>query len=84
MKTKDERIGCCPMCSLQPGQSAKVESIGDCRGLESRLRQLGLREGDRVKCLCRSPLGDPAAYSIRGAVIALRGRDAAGVKVQWK
>ena len=33
----------------------------------------------RVTCTAVSPAGDPAAYLIRGAVIALRGRDAGGV-----
>ena len=35
--------------------------------------------GTRVTCTAVSPAGDPAAYLIRGAVIALRGRDAGGV-----
>ena len=32
-----------------------------------------------MTCTAVSPAGDPAAYLIRGAVIALRGRDAGGV-----
>ena len=34
-----------------------------------------------MECLGRSPGGDPAAYLIRGAVIALRDRDSRGVLV---
>ena len=35
----------------------------------------------RVECIGISPMGDPAAYLIRGAVIALRSEDAAGIFV---
>jgi ferrous iron transport protein A len=37
---------------------------------------LGLVPGTRVKTLRVSPLGDPKAYLIRGAVIALRAEEA--------
>ena len=33
-------------------------------------------------CQGHSPAGDPAAYLIRGAVIALRARDAAGITLE--
>ena len=42
---------------------------------------MGLTEGARVECLHRSPLGDPAAYAIRGAVVALRDCDSARIAV---
>ena len=35
--------------------------------------------GAAVACVGRSPLGDPGAYRIREAVIAIRDRDARGV-----
>ncbi|MEG2203689.1 MAG: FeoA family protein, partial [Oscillospiraceae bacterium] len=37
--------------------------------------------GTRVECLHRSPAGDPIAFLIRGAMIALRREDAVGVLV---
>ena len=37
---------------------------------------LGLTHGARVRCLFAAPGGDPRAYRIRGAVIALRSEDA--------
>ena len=33
-------------------------------------------------CVAASPAGDPSAYLIRGAVVALRARDAAGIRVE--
>ena len=44
--------------------------------IRRRLRDLGLTDGARVVCLQKSPCGDPAAYLIRGAVMALRRQDA--------
>ena len=63
---------------LKPGEEAVVTSIS---GENRRLRDLGLIEGTKVKCVLKSPLGDPAAYKIRGAVISIRREDAADIKV---
>ncbi len=46
-----------------------------------RLLDLGLINGTIVKVLMKSPSGDPIAYEIRGAVIALRAEDASRVLV---
>jgi len=40
-----------------------------------RLLDIGLVNNTLVECLGRSPAGDPSAYLIRGAVIALRAQD---------
>jgi len=37
-----------------------------------RLLDLGLVPGTRVEVVRRSPVGDPIAFNIRGAIIALR------------
>ncbi len=42
-----------------------------------RLLDLGLVPGTKVEVIRRSPVGDPIAFNIRGAVIALR-REVAG------
>ena len=67
--------------SLRVGQSARVSHIeAETTGsMRRRLLDIGLIPGTRVTCTAVSPAGDPAAYLIRGAVIALRGRDAGGV-----
>ena len=56
---------------LQAGRVLKIQSEG-----AFRLQELGLRPGAEVRCLFASPLGDPRAYLIRGAAIALRKEDA--------
>ncbi len=67
------------LSTLEPGESAVVEAVGGGEAMRRRLMDLGLIGGTRVTCLGRSPAGDPAAYLIRGAVIALRRADASGV-----
>lgn len=67
---------------LPEGQSAYVTEVHSEFSMRQRLADIGLIRGTRVTCLCRSPAGDPAAYLIRGAVIALRRHDAAGIQVE--
>lgn len=67
------------LAALRAGESAVVETVGGAEAMCRRLMDLGLIGGTRVTCLGRSPAGDPAAYLIRGAVIALRGADAGAV-----
>ena len=72
--------------TLPVGRSARVSSVEAEPAMRRRLFDLGLIPGTQVTCMAKSPAGDPAAYLIRGAVIALRGRDAAGVRlgdVSW-
>ena len=64
---------------LPLGQEAVITAVGGEGALRCRLLDMGLIPGTRVTCRGRSPAGDPAAYLIRGAVVALRTRDAASV-----
>lgn len=66
---------------LKQGQIAKVNSLLSTGSIRRRLQDIGLIEGTRVECLQRSPTGDPTAYLIRGAVIALRSEDSSNVIV---
>ena len=50
--------------------------------MRRRLQDIGMVDGTTVECVQRSPLGDPSAYWIRGAVIALRREDASAVQVE--
>lgn len=47
-----------------------------------RLQDLGVVRGTKIKCILRSPLGDPTAYKIRGAIVAIRDEDAQNVLVE--
>lgn len=63
------------LAELEPGESAVVDRLQAAGGLRRRLMDIGLIEGTRVRCVGRSPLGDPSAYLVREAVIALRFSD---------
>lgn len=63
------------LSSLRPGERATVASLETAGSLRRRLLDIGLVEGTQVLCIGRSPAGDPSAYLIRGAVIALRAED---------
>ena len=70
------------LSALRVGQSARVTALEAGSGMRRRLLDIGLIPGTRVTCVAKSPAGDPAAYLIRGAVIALRACDAAGIHTQ--
>lgn len=70
------------LSTLEPGQSARVSGLTADGDIRRRLQDMGLIPGTLVTCCHVSPLGDPKAYTIRGAVVALRAGDAAGVRVK--
>ncbi|MDY3771774.1 MAG: FeoA family protein [Candidatus Faecousia sp.] len=72
------------LCDIAPGQGACVCGLATQGTMRRRLLELGLVDGTMVECLGRSPWGDPSAFLIRGAVIALRKADCAGILVQPK
>jgi len=63
-----------PLTILKPGQEARVMTISArIRGVERRrLMDLGLMPGTKIRVEMTSAGGDPTAYRIRGALIALR------------
>ncbi len=69
------------LSALSPGETAVVKNIRP-GTLSDRLLDLGFTPGASVTCLRKAPLGDPAAYEIRGAVICLRHVDAGAVLVE--
>ena len=67
--------------ALPVGRGARVCRL-DAAGMQRRrLLDLGFVPGAAVTALQASPWGDPVAYGIRGAVIALRQEDAAAIKI---
>lgn len=74
----------CTLSSLCEGQLCSVRELLINGKMRSRLSDLGLIEGTQVLCLMKSFSGDPTAYLIRGAVIALRNDDASKIIVKPK
>lgn len=69
------------LAEIVPGQSAQVKQLHLTGSIRHRLLDLGLIEGTRIECVCKSPAGDPMAYLIRGAVVALRRIDCQKIEV---
>lgn len=70
------------LSDMKIGETAVVERLLIHGSMRRRLLDLGLCECAKVKCVGKSPLGDPSAYLIRGAVIAIRAADARCVIVR--
>lgn len=64
---------------LKQGQTGTVKALLSTGSIRRRLQDIGLIEGTQVQCLQKSPAGDPVAYLIRGAVIAIRSEDSSKV-----
>lgn len=60
------------LSALEPGESGRVVALR-CEGFNRRrLLDLGLTPGTVVECAFPGPMGEPTAYRVRGALIALR------------
>lgn len=71
-----------PMCALKPGETGTVRAVTLTGSMRRRLQDIGLIPGTPIRCIGVSPMGDPSAYRIRGAVIALRADDCRGILLE--
>ena len=80
VESSGESIG---LADLPVGETAEVLRIsGVCRGAErQRFLDLGIVPGTPIGAELRSAGGDPTAYRIRGALIALRKNQASHIRV---
>ena len=67
--------------TLCPGEIAVVKSLNSSGALRRRLLDMGIVEGTRVECLGMSPGGDPRAFLVRGAVLAIRDQDCRDIMI---
>lgn len=74
----------CSLNQLSPGQRASIQRILTEGTMRRRLLDLGMIKDTEIMCLGRSPLGDPSAYLVRGAVIAIRDRDSRQILINIK
>lgn len=71
MKLKEAKV-------LSTVKVVGIEAQGEMR---RRFLDLGIIDGTNIEVLYRSPFGDPTAYLIRGAVIAIREEDSEKIQV---
>ncbi len=69
------------LSELRVGDIGYVEKVNLDDGMKKRLFDLGLVTGTEIQAILQSPTGNPIAYSIRGALIALRKEDTAQIYV---
>lgn len=75
----DTRTG---LHELDVGQCAIVQALHISGGMRRRLLDMGLVEQTAVSCVGKAPSGDPIAFCIRGAVVALRVEDCRRIEVR--
>lgn len=73
---------CIPLSFLPLGKKGKVKALTSNGTIRRRMLDLGLVANTEVEALQKSPSGDPIAYHIRGAVIALRSEEASKILVE--
>lgn len=71
-----------PLSMLPIGSAARVKKLTSEGNTRRRMLDLGLVADTLVEALRKSPSGDPTAYRIRGAVIALRSEEASKIYVE--
>jgi DtxR family Mn-dependent transcriptional regulator len=72
------------LADLEPGERGRVTALSPaCRGSQRRrLLDLGVVRGTEIEATLASAAGDPIAYMIRGALIALRREQARWVRIE--
>jgi len=73
-----------PLNALSPGERGKVLALSPrLRGADRRrMMDLGILPGTPIEVEMTSPSGDPTAYKVRGALIALREEQARLIQVE--
>lgn len=66
---------------LEIGKAATVTRLTCTGAARRRLMDLGILPGARLQAELKSPLGDPIAYRVREALIALRRKQAREIEI---
>ncbi len=67
---------------LKAGRTATITGIHNADAERRRLLDLGILPGTRIESVLDSPLGDPVAYRVRSAVVALRKEQTVLIEVE--
>lgn len=69
------------LAHMKESEKAVIERLDISGPLRMKLMDIGLIPGTVIECLQKSPLGDPVAFRICSAVIALRYEDSSKIFV---
>ncbi len=67
---------------LKVGQKCLIDKVYESKNIKRRLLDIGLIPNTCVECVGISPLGDPKAFLIRDAVVALRSADCSNILIK--
>lgn len=70
------------MNKIRPGERAAIKAIDASSAVSRRLMDMGFLKNEKIECVGKSPTGDPSAYLVKGAVIAIRSSDCSNVLVE--
>ena len=82
MENKEITNKIIPLSKLPLGRKTRVRELKTDGQIRRRLLDLGLINDTVVEALQRSPSGEPVAYAVRGAVIALRSDESSKIIVE--
>jgi DtxR family Mn-dependent transcriptional regulator len=77
-----EKAAAIRLDQLRPGERAIIKHVGGQAALRRRLAEMGILAGEVIVAERVAPLGDPAAYLIKGYHLSLRNREAAQIQVK--
>lgn len=81
LKSVNEMKEKCSLSSIELKNSAKICDVECSNALKNRLYDLGILENTVITPIFKGPFGDPTAYLIKNAVIALRKSDCENIIV---
>lgn len=70
------------LLSIKKGEKATIRKLENEEEMKNRLMDLGFTPSGKTVLLFEAPSGDPKAFLIRGAVVALRNSDCAKIKIE--
>lgn len=73
-----------PLNEVPIGASARVKKLYSKGPSRRRMLDLGIILNTEIEALQKSPSGDPVAYQVRGAVIALRKEESSKILVEMR
>lgn len=69
------------LAELPVGIDAIVHAMPSGRSCLTRLREMGIVPGTRIRVTRRAPLGEPIEVSVRGSCLSMRNHEAAYIAI---
>lgn len=69
------------LAELPVGTEAIVQAMPKGRSGLTRLREMGIVPGTRIRVTRRAPLGEPIEISVRGSCLSMRNHEAAHIAI---